>query len=249
MSQKARVKRDPPRRGGPIRNVTMAFRAPVTTGEVGATGETPRPPAKPRVGAARAGAPQAGVVEHAVEIAYRVFDDYMRRGREAANRARPSEETHDPMNNDRRDPASMAMQYWANMAQMWFGYMAPFMPPGMPGRDGWNMGGQCAPEHRREADEKLALAVEVSSEKPAQVTVKLHDKRATRHLEVKRLHPVSGDGPSLTGVHFNHVDGHLRVQVSVPPAFPDGVYEGVIHDREDGTVHGTLQVAIGHHHP
>jgi hypothetical protein len=254
VKQKARLKREAPRRSGPIRNVTMAFRA-------GAAKVEAPEPATPPVSAAA----KYGVVEHAVEVAYRVFDDYMKRGREAAHRARPPEETYDPMNNDRRDPASMAMQYWANMAQMWFGYMAPFMPPGMPGmnRGGWDMGGNCGPEHnehrrhdhhrhdehRHHDDEKLAIAVEVTSEKPAQVTVKLHDKRHIRHLEVRRLLPAHGDGPPLTSVHFDEVDGHLRVRVSVPTDFPDGLYEGMIHSRENGTLQGTLQVVIGHRRP
>ena len=168
---KPRVKREPPLRGGPVRNVTMAFRSPDPAApESGAASSAPPPVEGPR-----------GVVEQAVATAYRVFEEYMQRGRQAAHRQHQTEETGGPMR--QQDPAAMAMQYWTNMAQTWFGAMAPFMAWGMPGMPGagrtWDQGGPMAgAPPATTVGHRLALAVEVTSPHPTEVRVSLHDQRS-----------------------------------------------------------------------
>ena len=249
MSSSARLKREPPRRSGPIRNMGMAFR-PAGAGEA-------EPP----------------VIDRAVATAYRVIDEYMQRGQKAADRYSHSAEVRGPMKNDTQDMATMAMQYWMSLAQMWFGAMAPFLPkgaPGMPGIPGmpnmpfvpgmpftpdtggsWDMGG---PEpgvswpSPRTTSERIALAVEVSSAQPAEVTVILHDPSATQRLVAQSLRAIGDEGkPPLSAIRFDQVSGHLRVRVAVPPDQPEGVYTGAIIDEEKREARGTLQVVIRRH--
>jgi hypothetical protein len=268
MTQKTRIKREPPRRGGPIRDVTRAFRSPAAA-PTPAQGRE-RPPDPPswssdegREGA-RAGGPGPRVIEQAVETAYRVFDGYMQRGREAAHRHHRPEEPGGSVRYQGQDPSAMPMRYWMDLAQMWFGFMMPLAPWGMRGRS-WDMGGgprdpDGRPPHpTREGrewgerpqgppDAKLALAVDVAAVQPVGVVVKLHDKDETRQLEARQLGPIHGDAPPLTGIHFSQVDGHLRVQVTVPSDQPVGAYAGMITERETGSARGTLEVVIHPRH-
>ena len=78
-----------------------------------------------------------------------------------------------------------------------------------------------------------------------EVTVELLDKTATKHLVARALHSIDeGEKPPLTGIRFEQVDGRLRVLVTVPPEQPEGVYAGVIIDKEKGRACGTLNVAL-----
>jgi hypothetical protein len=236
-NSKARLKREPPRRGGPVRNVTMAFRSPEP-----AAAESRAPAPGP------AEAPR-GVVEQAVATAYRVFEEYMQRGRQAALRQHQTEETGGPMR--QQDPATMAMQYWTNMAQTWFGAMAPFMSWGMPGMPGaargWEQGGPMAGQPfpgTAAAGHRLALAVEVTSPHPTEVRVSLHDhKSALKPLRVQDLETDGGEKLPSSAVQFEVAGDHLRVRVHVPDATPPGVYSGPIIDKERSGV-GKLEVVI-----
>lgn len=234
---KPRVKREPPLRGGPVRNVTMAFRSPESAApESGAASSAPPPVEGPR-----------GVVEQAVATAYRVFEEYMQRGRQAAHRQHQTEETGGPMR--QQDPAAMAMQYWTNMAQTWFGAMAPFMAWGMPGMPGagrtWDQGGPMAgAPPATTVGHRLALAVEVTSPHPTEVRVSLHDQRsALKPLRVQDLETDGGEKLPSSAIHFEPAGYYLRVRVQVPEHTPPGVYSGPIIDKERSGV-GKLEVVI-----
>ncbi len=150
------------------------------------------------------------------------------------------------------DPATMAMQYWANMAQAWFGAMAPFMSgmPGMPGRN-WDYGGSAPPppfQTHAAGGRRFAVAVQVSSAHPTEVRVSLADDRsAQKPLRVVDLESDHGHKLPASGIRFEagrHEAGeHLRVHVEVPEGTPAGTYAGPIMDAERNGV-GKLEVVI-----
>ncbi len=277
-SRKARLKRDAPRRAGPVRNVTMAFR-----GFDGGAETPPYPPAHDEsasrarrdggaetppahdataASARRTGGAREGVVEKAVATAYRVFEEYMQRGRQAAERHHKQDDTGGPMKYERQvDPAAMAMQYWTNMAQAWFGAMAPFLSYGMPGAAGggpgrgWDFGGNAPPPpfaggYAGGVGQRLAMAVHVSSAHPTEVRVSLGDQRvAQKALSVQDLLTTEGAKLPASAVRFEYVAAagplgeHLLVHVEVPKDQHPGVYAGPIMDK-DRTGVGRLDIVI-----
>lgn len=273
-----RLKRDAPRRSGPIRDMSRAFRTPDPPPGVG-----PEAP-----GEATEGAAEQGVVESAVATAYKVFEEYMQRGRQAAYRQKRADESGGAMRSDRIDPASMAMRYWV---EMWQAFMAPFMPGGMPGMGmpgmgmpgagtpGMGMPGTQPPAvawmpgmpgipsaggppggvpgvpppgpswqigHREGAHkhEQFAVAVEVTSAKPAKVKVTLHD-RSVKHFAAHDLQAAGGEGRlSHTHVKLHLHDETLSVSLSIPADQAVGIYSGVITEKHTGKACGTLEVTI-----
>jgi hypothetical protein len=181
------------------------------------------------------------VVERAVEDAYRVFEDYVARGRRAADQFCPSPTVGGPMRSDPKDIPSMMMRFWTDMAQAWFGSM---------GRtdDAWDMGGPArsvapSPPSPRA---HVALAVEVTATQPTEVAVDLRSGIDARDLAVLDLCDIADRGkPPLSAISLdNDADGRPRVRITVPRDQPAGVYVGAIVDRERGEGAGTLRVTV-----
>lgn len=96
-----RVTRPTLRRAGPIRSASMAFRP----------GDAPQ-------------SDTDATIEEGVRNAYKVYEDYMRQGDDAAGRYGNSHDRarhpNDGYGAGPRDPASMAMQFWMSMMRsMW----------------------------------------------------------------------------------------------------------------------------------
>lgn len=235
MSEKRRLKRETPRRTAPIRNATMAFRAPG---------------AKPREG--KRGA--AGIVEEAVDAAYRVFDEYMQRGRTAADRFSPQGAPGGPMRNDRPDMTWMAMRAWTDMAQMWMSWWAPWMSaygmPPMPGMPRGAQGAWPAPPWAQPAPAgaRVTPVVDVTADQPVEVSVELFGD-AHGHLNAPPLQPVDGrDAPPLAAISIAHERAHdqrrVRVRVTIPHDQPAGEYAGPILSQDASEPRGVLRVVV-----
>lgn len=211
-------------------------------------------------------------IDGAVETAYRVCEQYMQLGRQAANRRAPGEPTTsgETMRNDPwnvgypMNPAMMAMQMWQDMARMWMGYMVPFMPGAVPSRQSpWDLGGPTprmgplpdmapAAAVRTAAPERL-LAVEISAARPVTVQVSvelqpgtlLHLGRAGLHGHLTATaHSIHGQSHALPPCRVDVHDGQTRIQVAIPAEQPAGTYVGAIIDREHGQARGTVTIVI-----
>ncbi|MDC3962840.1 hypothetical protein [Polyangium jinanense] len=115
-----RLRRDPPARTQPIRDVPLIFRSPPE--------RRPDPMPGPNGPGAPNGRPS---LEAGVSTAYRVYDEYMRRGREAARGFGGSwPEAGPPPSYG--DMARRAMRYWSDAIGMMFDFAGPmgFMPQG-----------------------------------------------------------------------------------------------------------------------
>lgn len=131
--QVLRVKRIPPERGGPIRSVSMAFRAPEQD---------------------NGHQPGQNFIASAVNSAYRVIDDYLKQGEEAARMRQQSlhesaghpsthPNPHDPSHQTHHshphhpggmgpDISAIAWQSWSKMAQSWVEWAMRAVGQGMP---------------------------------------------------------------------------------------------------------------------
>ena len=117
----ARLRREPPERVGPIRDVPLIFRSPPE--------RRPEPPAAaPHASVAPNGRPS---LESGVSTAYRVYDEYMRRGRDTARGfGGGSWAEAGPLSYG--DMARRAMRYWSDALGMMFDFAGPmgFVPQG-----------------------------------------------------------------------------------------------------------------------
>jgi hypothetical protein len=275
-----RIQRPHPKRLQPVRNAAAMLRA--RQAPYGPTHTHTHP------GIGEDGASPTGAVEQGVATAYRVYDDYMRRGREAAASGRlfdlggATSEGARPMNNDVQNLTKMAMRYWSDAFAMWIDLVAPLVPQGMgdalrtgvapaPGAapSAWNPatpppGADPAvwtiPDRGRASADgaspaqgtgtvaspgRVAVAVEVRSQRPARVIVELSPAAAGRPLAALPLSPIDGSAkPALTAVSLKPAGDQVDVSVVVGADQPAGTYVGVVLDTERGTAAGTLTVVL-----
>ncbi|MFO0756795.1 MAG: hypothetical protein U0359_09900 [Byssovorax sp.] len=244
--------RGEPERARPIRNTSLAVRS---SGQ--GRGDFAR-----------------GVVERGVENAYRVYEEYMRRGREAADgMSRLTTGRRAPrFDGDMRDIAEGAGHYFTDMMEMWLSLLSPA---------GFGRRPQRGERRRaRHASDPLDLVLSLRSTRPVEVTLDLHEEDLDGPVHVNPLHPVGEHahghgrhrhdrdhahdhdhgrdrdrdhghdhdhrhGPDhLRGARLDHEGGRLRLRLTVPDELPAGAYFGVVIDRESGEAAGTLRVVV-----
>ncbi|MET0285351.1 MAG: hypothetical protein ABW352_12805 [Polyangiales bacterium] len=188
----ARVRREPPSRGGPVRSPLHAARG---------TSE-----------------PARRTVEAAVETAYRVYEDYVRWGRESAAQRAEGRTTMGPKMLDPQSAFTQWMGIWQEMYRGWMGAFTPLTQaaPGMFGFDG--MAPFQAPAAQASS---FDLTVETS--------------RRTR-ISLTWLRPPGG-GTLRAQLMREEGEGRLALEldpsalrIEIPAQQPAGTYSGVVRD-------------------
>lgn len=207
-----------------------------------------RRPQRSPAGAFRSGdACAPGFVEQGVATAYRVYEEYMRRGRSAAcefgGRWAATTGTEDDM----RDPMSITMAYWAAMARSMWG----FGPPGgdccEPDPCRPRRKARCCDEREprcrderepcRDEEECCVTSVEIKLTTPqglsASAHIHLEGDCACDAVHVGRL---SLDGDPSRTIASEHVevevrDSKLEITVTVPENAYPGTYRAKVNSR------------------
>jgi hypothetical protein len=203
--------------------------------------------------------PAQRAVEAAVDLAYRVYEDYVDWGRAtAANRPRGTNGTSGTSGTHGRAnmraetpdtlPATYWLQMWQEMWRMWGGYMLQFTPaiPGMapfgssmPGlfpTPGSTFGAPRAGSMQGQGNEGSELNLELETSQRTAIT--LHLTRPASGAPLKaRLHREDGEG-SLQ-LHFDASNPRIRVPEGQAP----GTYSGVVRD-DLGNQCGMLTVTL-----
>ena len=142
MAKRKRLSREAPVRTAPIRNgVLGAPHAPTSSNGAGFTtaGMLDKGIRTAQRAAHAANAAATGAVERGVETAYTVIDDYMMRGRQAANRhqernGRPGmndeQQRYGPSWGAGAGPMSPVMAPWFQMMRLWTDAMTAFVGGG-----------------------------------------------------------------------------------------------------------------------
>jgi hypothetical protein len=186
-------------------------------------------------------------VEAAVETAYKVYDDYVKWGQDAAARRPRSDDRREPMSNQPPDPMQpmlQMMQLWQDMARMWMGFMAPpMMPWGSPNAP-WMppmWGTQAQP-----TSEGVPVNVELDTARPASVTLRMRKNPGDQPLSV-HLRRQTGD--ESMRLRFDSPHG-LKVRVVIADDQAPGKYSGDVKD-DSGAVYGsmTLELSAPKHAP
>ena len=226
----SRLKRVPPKRGGPIRNSMNSE-----------THNAGRP--ETISGALR------GALECGVQTAYAVIDEYMQRGFNAARNNQKSGNGRLHMSNERSNygnygqnagswgPMTPLMEQWMAAFRLWTDAWAPLMggrpgawpsPFPAPGYGPTNYPAAAPPP----------ICVEVSSSRRTEVIVQLKPGADLAQPSADSFVP-----PLLKNVTVDRRHGRLHVLVTIADKQPAGRYNGVIR-AADGCVVGDLTVVI-----
>jgi hypothetical protein len=194
-----------------------------------------------------------GVVEFGVQTAYTVIDEYMRRGREAADRHREGPNWRGDMNDNRYNYGNPGMAYgpmwpliapWMQMMQAWTCAMGAFVP-GAAAPQPWNAYATreregCAPA----VSAVPKVSVRVRSQYQTEVYACIDAGADAVPLTADPLETVDvQEYPPLRSVTIKCDAGHVHVQVTVPTDQPAGRYIGAIRDAA-GCKRGELTLEI-----
>ena len=92
-----------------------------------------------------------------------------------------------------------------------------------------------------------AIAIEVTSRRPAQVTLDLPVPASAAALSIAPLRGLERDQPPLADVALvvSATDGRTILRVRISDTHPPGLYTGVVADRVSGEPRGTVSVRLG----
>lgn len=228
MSNDDRVTRPTLPRTGPVRGWTTPAGATVAP-----TGETPDPP--------RAG----DVISNAVDLGYRVLDEYMRQGQQAARRFGVRPERAEEATDDLQALATRMARYTSDFLGVWSQFVDVALSSGVASPAG-RTNGQ-APGSAPAAAARTTVAVRIEAVQPVTVTLDLASSFVARGLTVQELRSADPTKSWLGGVRFEPTTpvAPALVRVVVPATQPSGVYTAVVVDDETGRFAGTIAVAVG----
>jgi hypothetical protein len=204
------------------------------------------------------------VVSRSVELAYRVVDDYIRRGQQTAQRIGERSYDVQAVTSDLQDIAVRTFQFASDFATLWLDLLqraatdsAGFRPRPAPG-------GAAAPPPSPMASPPAAsssvaatpgetprrspvrMQVHVSTTQPTEVTLDLSPEVIGPRLVVPALRAVDPATPHLTDLGVRpEADGQPpTLWITVPAGQPAGVYSGVMVDEPTSRPVGTVRVRI-----
>jgi hypothetical protein len=222
-----RVRRTPPERTGPLRNMAAMFRAEPSMGPASAS---------------PAGAP-GGSVEHAVDTAYRVLEEHLQRGRQAA-----SQRPRAPLPGLPEAPANLqgvargALHLWGGLLSTWVEVARPLVPPAL--RSAWR-GPPGSAEAAAPSPAARPLSVELSSSRPVEVELDLPASADPSRLSVEPLRALDGAAAPLAVSLLQAAGGaRARLRLEVPSTQPPGTYFTLIRDMQQGETRGSLLVRV-----
>jgi hypothetical protein len=198
-----------------------------------------------------------GPLERGIRTAYDVIEEYMRRGYEAAGNNQHQSDMRGQMNYNRSNynrsnynswqnpwgPMGMITEQWLMAMRTWTDVVSSFVS-GCPPQQAWNPAGTC---HPNEAPVPT-VSVEVSSQRPTEVTANLTPCADVIELTADSLHGAGIDAPPIKHVSIAREPGRVRVRVKIAADQPVGFYRGAIRNKADNCPVGELTVRIAEPH-
>lgn len=236
MSDRKRLHRGDPARTTPIRNFSKLYsKAETTNGAANPkTSEAERTRRTPAV----------GPLAHGVELAYSVIEKYITEGRRTAEGLSTQPYATRPANDNLQDILERVLRFQAEILPLWIDTLATLvkvepLQNGHAARGIW-------PHFNGKSSESMAVAIEVASIRPVQVSVELRPDCDPRSLVALNLNSPEPRKPPLTQVSLvaGEVEGRVKLRVQIPDKQPSGTYAGVIVSRHGGEALGTVSVRI-----
>jgi len=184
-------------------------------------------------------------VSHAVELGYKVIDDYIERGQRAAERMRRGTYGTDALGEDLQDVAGRLVRYISDFGSTW---LEVFDRTGMNGHRP-PAGEPAAPLPASPGvpptSKALHVRVALRSRRPAEVALDITGVPSGNELIVHTLRPPTGQGERLHDVAFvpgPHGGGTITIRV--PDDLPAGTYSGLVADAATNRPVGALTVVV-----
>ena len=202
-----------------------------------------------------------GSVTDGVRLGYRVIDDYLKKGQEAAQSlGGAGGETLKAASTEVQRLTQRMFQYASDLASAWMELVQTMTATGLANGEASAKNGaprpaaggvEAAPQERQPtadpADQPCAVSLEIESSQPTETTVDLRRRAIDQPVDVQPLSSDDLAAPRITGVSITALAkaGRVLVRVRVPPTQPAGVYRGLIIDRSSNLPCGTLAIRVG----
>lgn len=243
MNDRRRLHREDPVRTGPIRNWATLYRRSDSWG----TRDSSMSRESANDGAQNDSTND--MVTRGVKLGYRVIEEYLRQGQQAAQQINNRSYSPGAMGNDIQEMVGRLVRYYIDLGALWGdlinslvanpeflnSLLRPFQPPSTP-----------STTNGASANGATAVAIEVVSTRPTQVTLDLHPHLEKYSLATYDLRAVDPEKPPLTDITFESSPdpGPVRLRIRVPDGQPPDIYTGVIVDKTTNLPRGTLSVRI-----
>lgn len=243
MSDRQRLHRKDPVRTGPIRNWSTLYRQ-LNPG-------VSLDPSENSSSADHATQDRSwnDAVSDGVKLGYRVIEEYLRQGQQAAQQINNRSYSPGAMGNDIQEMLERLARYYTDLGALWGdlvnslvakpeflnSFLRPFQQSSTP-----------STANGASANGATAVAIEVVSTRPTQVTLDLHPHLEKQSLAIYGLRAVDPEKPPLTDITFaSGLDlGPVRLRIRVPDGQPPDIYTGVIVDKTTNLPRGTLSVRV-----
>jgi hypothetical protein len=233
----ARVRRDPPARTTPIRAWPESLRSPDSwnAGERLVT----------------ASANQNQRASHSVDgikLGYEVIEQHIRHAATVRQRRRPHKSTK-PIGHRQSEIQDTIARVFRSLSEL-MPLMAELV--NSPAAAGvaqnllFNNPLVQTSNHASSGDAAGRVTIELSSPRPATVTIELHAEAEHRGLAITGLHDRRGRKLALDAITFTPAKGRRRacLRLRLPDGLAPGVYSGVLLDRSTSEPRGVLTVRL-----
>ena len=203
------------------------------------------------------------IVSRAVDLGYRVVDEYIRQGQRAAEQLGTRAPIADAMGQDVQELAVRMAQYTSDAFTLWLqlfnATLGANAVPGTNAAAGAN-GQRPAPpavprgwESVATAPERGALRVRLDVTGPGGVeaTLDLAPEAHGRTLSVQALRAADPAKPRLSDVRIVAAGGEepATLVVHIPDDQPPDLYSGIVVDAETGRLAGTITIRVAERRP
>lgn len=241
MSEIPRLKRPEPARTAPIRAGWLSLFAGGGAGD--GSSESPG-----EGESERERPPSTDPVARAVELGYRVVDDYVRQGQDVAKRF-TSRRAAAGVGGDVQDLMTRWFKYTSELTEVWFQLVGMTAGGQMPRAAAW--AGAPAPQGPAPtagpvAGEPTRVGVQVRCSRPVEVVLDLRPLSGETPLRVHDLRAADAEKPRITGVRIERVQGRDAplLCIEIPEDQPPGIYSGLVLDEATSLPAGTVAVRI-----
>lgn len=210
-------------------------------------------------------------VSRAVELGYRVIDEYVRQGQKAAQRLSSRSWSPETALRDTQDFTARVTRHASDMVALWIDLLdsanmtGAWRTAAQPWTQGMRTGDEAAsgsavpvaatgasspaaspPHPAAPPTGRTRIAVELASERPAEVTVDLRSEDTARRLVVHSLRAVEPEKPRISEVAIEPATPHApaRLRIRIPAGQPSGTYNALVIDEETSRPAGTVSVRL-----
>jgi len=181
-------------------------------------------------------------VASAVDLGYRVLDEYLRQGQRAAQRFGVRPAKAEAAVDDLQALATRMARYTSDFLGVWGQFVELAFSAG-------GLAPQPTPRPRPAASPspaRLAITLRINAPRATEVAVDLAADMAERPVTVQDLRSADPTVKPIGGVRLEPATGTTApcLHVVIPPDQPEGSYVGVVVDDESGRFAGTVSVAV-----